>query len=183
MSVQLQQGILGFICLSWLSWFIAGCLYIPYILYYSPFDLKNPADENSERIPRDDYFSARLSAIIILVGLICDSLAVVGIRPNCKSSSDMLVPWLLFYCLLIPGLIAIAIIVGVNTAGTNVQYAAFGPALLALIYAMVYVGVIKLYKRLSKKTPLIMAELNKIGLQPLSEKIVKSEKAKKYVLV
>ena len=114
--VRLQAFV--FVC-TWISWFLwltATVMYIPYILFWSPYELKDPDDPDS-RIPGEDYGSGQLSAIIITMGLIIDSCLLAGIHVPYKVKTDMLYPWLGFYGMFILGLLGLAVFLGTQLDG------------------------------------------------------------------
>eukprot|EP00095_Tigriopus_kingsejongensis_P006099 maker-scaffold691_size110934-snap-gene-0.30 protein:Tk06099 transcript:maker-scaffold691_size110934-snap-gene-0.30-mRNA-1 annotation:"unnamed protein product" len=129
--------------------------------------LKSPDDPNSERIPGDDYYSGEISAVIILMGLTCDSLALAGFYERPRVNSEMLVPWIMFYTLLVPSLVVISFAIGLSTSGSPIQYGAFAPAILAMVYLVALVFVAKLYLRETKETS---KTGNEHGLEPLTNK-------------
>merc|ERR1712038_276175 len=57
------------------------------------------------KVPAKDYGSGSASIVLILFAFFVDSLAIAGIYIQYKVKSEMLIPWLLFYALLIPGLL------------------------------------------------------------------------------
>lgn len=148
--------------------------------------------EIADPLPRDDYGSARIAAVVILVGLFVDSLLIAGIynkvgpddryiltkESSCKVwffqykiKTDVFYPWFLFYSFLIVSLLVIAVFVGINAEENN-RFAAFGPALAAVILSLVYSLVYRLFRiGLHPQKSKIMLELQRVTLEPLVQRV------------
>ena len=167
--VRIQPFVLAFTLVTWLVWFAATLMYIPYIVLWSPYELSDPDDPDSSRVPGQDYGSGQLSAIVITTGLIVDSFLLAGIHVPYEVNTDMLYPWLGFYGLLIGVMIGVSAALGVMLEG-SMKLLAIGPAGVALVYVFMYWCVVQLFLVTNNKKSVIMAGLNQIVMQPLTEK-------------
>ena len=173
-NLRLQQFVLLFVVLSWLMWFLATCLYIPYVVMLSPHDLSDPVDPEAHKVPRDDFFASRISAVVIVFGLCVDSLMLAGIYEMFNVKTDMMWPWFFFYLALIPGLLVVAVHVVVY-ADASYKLAAVAPCALALVYALVFFGAVKLYKGSEQKSANVIKEIQRLGLEPITKKLTHHE--------
>jgi hypothetical protein len=166
--IRIQQFVWAFTWVTWLLWLAATIMYIPYIVMWSPYELKDPDDPNS-RVPGQDYGTGTLSAILITTGLIIDSLLLSGIYIPYKVNTDMLYPWFFFYGVLILGLVGLSLFLGVQLEG-QMRLVALGPALLSLVYMFMFWCMVQLFKVAHNKKSVIMEGLNQIVMEPLTER-------------
>ena len=73
----LQTPVLIFVCTSWLMWFSATCLYIPYVLWLAPTVVVH--EDTGDVAPGEDMGSGKAAAIVIVCALFCDSLLLAGV--------------------------------------------------------------------------------------------------------
>ena len=83
----------------------------------------------------------------------------------------MLIPWLAFYALLIPGLIGAAIANAILQENVTNKYYSLVPACLAFVYLYVWISVFRLYKTGNQKKNVILKGFGEIFLQPLTSKV------------
>ena len=134
--IFMQTGVFVCLCISWTVWMGSTLMYIPYILFFSPKEPLHEAPmaregEEEDMIPSSDYGTGRISAVIILIGLCVDSFALIGLYQKYKLKTDMLVPWLFFYILVVPGLLSTGVIVALYCVGEKKYFAAIPIASMA----------------------------------------------------
>lgn len=197
--INLQRGVFVSICLSLLTWTVAIFLYIPYILYYSPAVYKIDGNEfetlndyrkyfnmtsrngavldesipyyGGIKVPATDYGSGKTSIVLVTMAVFIDSLAIAGIYIQYKVKVEMLIPWLFFYALLIPGLLGAGVANAILQESVTNKYYSIVPVCIALLYTYLWISVVRLYRTGGIKKNVIMRGFGDIFLQPLTSKV------------
>ena len=84
---------------------------------------------------------------------------------------EMLIPWLFFYALLIPGLLGAGVANAILQECVTNKYYSIVPLCIALLYTYLWISVVRLYRTGGIKKNVIMRGFGDIFLQPLTSKV------------
>ena len=84
---------------------------------------------------------------------------------------EMLIPWLFFYALLIPGLLGAGVANAILQESVTNKYYSIVPLGIALLYTYLWISVVRLYRTGGIKKNVIMRGFGDIFLQPLTSKV------------
>ena len=65
-------------------------------------------------LPDDDYYWGKIFITVVMFGLLVDSLGMAAVYVQYKVKSDLLIPMLAFYSLLVPATMAGTVIAAIN---------------------------------------------------------------------
>ena len=83
----------------------------------------------------------------------------------------MLIPWLSFYALLIPCLIGAGVANAILQENATYKYYSLIPVVIAIVYILLWISVLRLYKTGVIKKNVILRGLGDIFLEPLTSKV------------
>ncbi len=197
--VRLRNIVFAFTITSCVFWLAAIGFYIPYILHCSlqaPTEqdtdtFSATADEEGSTAPAAayevsssssmlnldmrywSYYLDKTVTIVVLAGLFADLLMLAGIyRRHYPIDTDMFYPWFATYAFFILTLAATAgVAAAVMALQGSVHWAAVAaPTASSALLAWEYVNVVSLFRRALEKNNHVMIELQKVVLEPLTEK-------------
>ena len=85
--------------------------------------------------------------------------------------SEMLIPWLLFYALFIPGLICAGVVNAIFQEDFYFQIYSGIPIFVGFVYMLLWISVFRLYKTGVVTKNVILRGLGDIFLEPLTSKV------------
>eukprot|EP00096_Caligus_rogercresseyi_P014411 TRINITY_DN6920_c0_g1_i1.p1 TRINITY_DN6920_c0_g1~~TRINITY_DN6920_c0_g1_i1.p1 ORF type:complete len:180 (-),score=25.47 TRINITY_DN6920_c0_g1_i1:267-806(-) len=162
----LQRGTFFSTILSSLWWTTLGALYIPYILYVSPSVHVRPGDASSPEIPDDPYCTGLLAAVLIISALFVDALAIAGLYRGNKIKHELIVPWLMFYPLIVVTFLSFGL--WNLFAGVYPLFVSGIPLLIGILYVYIWITMYCLFINDYKNRILLSDKLRESTRQPLS---------------
>ena len=119
---------------------------------------------------------------IHLLSFKMNSLLLSGIYKKNVILTELLLPWMAFYVLMISGFVSVAALLVIymekssNKNGTeNYKLFAILPSTLAAYYCLMWVCVYKLYRKGLKPKAHFLTKFAQIALEPLANKILEVE--------
>ena len=124
-----------------------------------------------------NYF--QISNSIFIFFLVKKSLLLSGIYKKNVISTDLLLPWMAFYILMIFGFVSVAALLVIfmenNNEKENFKLFSILPSALAAYYCLLWVCVYKLYRKGLKPKANFLAKFSQIALEPLANRILQVE--------